>query len=94
MPLDDGVSLHVAQVHLDALPQHVGVLPLHEPADVREEEAPLDVVRVGVRLRELVVHAVVADPLQDRVLSRNSCLSQRLGTSRIFVMIVTCPAME
>ncbi|GLH16445.1 uncharacterized protein GBIM_20714 [Gryllus bimaculatus] len=39
-----------------------------QPAHVREEEAAAGVVRVGVRLAVLVVHAVVAHPLVDVVL--------------------------
>jgi len=44
------------------------VLAAQQPADVREEESPGGVVRVSVRLAELVVHAMVAHPLVDVVL--------------------------
>lgn len=46
------------------------MLAHEEPADVGEEEAPAGVVRVRVRLRVLVVHAVVSAPLVDVVLHK------------------------
>ncbi len=45
----------------------VAVLLPEEPADVRVEEAPAGVVRIGVSVGELVVLAVVAGPVQNRV---------------------------
>lgn len=65
---DHGVRAQVPQLQLASLLQDVGVLPHQQPADVREEEPPQGVVRVGVRLRVLVVHAVVPRPLVDVVL--------------------------
>lgn len=69
-----GVKLHqwiVVDVgHVDGLAFSVdlGVFALHQPTDVREEEAPVCVVWVGVRLAELVMHTVVANPIRYVVL--------------------------
>ncbi|KAK3908326.1 Phospholipase A1-II 6, partial [Frankliniella fusca] len=68
---DTGVCLDVAHVDRLADAAHVGVLLHHEPAHVREEEAPGRVDGVRVRLSELVVHAVVAGPLPDGVVVRD-----------------------
>jgi len=46
---------------------------LHEqPPDVRVEKAASRVVRVRIRLRVLVVHAVVARPVENRALVGNA----------------------
>ena len=64
----DGVTQYVADVDL----LHLGDDFLggfdHDPAAVGEEEAALGVVRVGVGLRVLVVHAVTPHPVHDRLL--------------------------
>lgn len=65
---EDGVLLQVGHVNTLALGDDVRVLPNQQPADVREEHAPVEVVGVGVGLSVLVVHAVVARPLDHVVL--------------------------
>lgn len=40
----------------------------HQPTNVSKEEAPHGVVRVGVRLRVLVVNPVVSGPFEDIIL--------------------------
>lgn len=62
------VCLEVLQLQLASLFDDVGMLADQQPADVGEEEAPLSVVGVGVRLRELVVDSVVPGPLVDVIL--------------------------
>lgn len=66
-----GVGLQVGNVQLATLGNHLRVLPAQQPADVREEETARRVVRVGVRLRVLVVHAVVPGPVHGAVLERD-----------------------
>lgn len=43
----------------------------HQPANVREEEASRRVMRIGVRVRELVVNAMVASPFDDIIFHRH-----------------------
>lgn len=70
MPDDDGVAVQVGHVDGLAFCLDVRVLPHHEPADMTKEETPRRVVRVGVRVGELVVCAVVADPLINVILEQ------------------------
>lgn len=62
LPHDDPVDLQVAHVDRLALRDHLRVRRQEQPADVREEEAPPCVVRVGIRLRVFVVDSVVVRP--------------------------------
>lgn len=71
LPHHDGVALHVAHVDALALPLHVWMLPHHEPADVAEEEAAGRIVGISVRVSELVVRPVVADPLVNVILKHD-----------------------
>lgn len=64
------VVLQVAHVNFCAEFLHVGMLLDQQPADVREKEPALRVVRVGIGVCELVVHAVVSHPLDDVLLRR------------------------
>lgn len=64
------VRLQVRHVQLLTLLDDVGMFANQQPADVGEEESPLGVVRVRVRLRVLVVGAVVSRPLVDVILLR------------------------
>ena len=64
----DWITSDVTDVDQSALGLDLGVFARHQPAAVGEEETTLGVVRVGVGLRVLVVHAVVAHPVDDRVL--------------------------
>lgn len=69
-----GVKLHqwiiVDVRHVDglALSVDLGVFALHQPTNVREEEASVCIVWVGVRLAELVMHPMVANPIRNVVL--------------------------
>jgi hypothetical protein len=58
----------VAHVDFGTKLLHIGVLFAHQPAHVGEEEAALRVVWIGIGVAVLVVNAVVADPLDDRIL--------------------------
>ncbi len=64
LPHDARVALEVG--HGVEIP--VRALLVEDPEDVRPEKAALDVVRVAVRVDEAVVLAVVARPLEGRVL--------------------------
>lgn len=59
---DDRIGLEVP--HVDHLPfgHHRRMRRQHDPADVREEEPAVAIVRICVRLGELVMHAVVMGP--------------------------------
>lgn len=65
---DQWVLFEVTHVDSLSLLDDVRVFSAQKPTDVREEEPALSVVRVGVGLRVLVVHAMVATPLEDVVL--------------------------
>ena len=69
-PLEHHHRIGLQVVHVDgsAPAGHLGVLPHQQPADVAEEEAAAGVVRIGVRIGEAVVGAVVPTPLVDVVL--------------------------
>ena len=64
----NGVSLQIRQVELLASPYDFRVLVHHQPAYVREPQPTLRIVRVAIRLAELVVNTVVAAPVVDRSL--------------------------
>lgn len=59
---DDRIGFEVP--HVDHLPlgHHRRMRRQHHPTDVRKEEPPIAIVRIGVRLGELVMHAVVMGP--------------------------------
>jgi len=80
--LDDGVAGDVTHVDQSSLDEDVGVLPLHKPADMSEEKAPLHVVRVGVRLRELVVHTMVSNPIVKSILKKLITNSKKLSHNK------------
>lgn len=63
------VGLQVGQVQLPAFFNHVRMLAHQQPANVGEEEPPLGVVGVRIRLGELVVDTVVPGPLKYVVLA-------------------------
>lgn len=73
MPHDNRVGFQVFHVDHATLAGHVRVLADHQPAHVREEKSPRRVVRIGVRVGELVVDSVVPDPFVYVVLERQ-CL--------------------
>lgn len=64
------VRLQVVEFELAPFLDDVGVFAHQQPADVREEEAPHGVVRVGLRLRVLVVNPVVSSPFVDIILEQ------------------------
>lgn len=72
---DNRVGLQVAHVDGFALLDALRVAFAHKPADVREEETPLRVVRIGVGVGELVVRPVIPTPLIDRRLKAH-CLKE------------------
>lgn len=69
MELHNRILQYITHVEQLALAHHLRVLVHHQPADMCEEEAAIRVVRIGVRLGELVVHAMVAHPIVDRILA-------------------------
>ena len=54
------------------------MLPAQKPANVGEEEAAFDVVRIGVGVGEFVVKAVVSNPFPNRVLSKREIRNQKM----------------
>ena len=66
---DDGILEQIAAVDSGAAPLHFGVFLHQQPADVGEKEAATRVVRISVRLAELVVDSVVATPFVDIILN-------------------------
>lgn len=65
---DEGVLVQVGEVEVASGLDDGGMLLDEEPAHVSEEEAAGGIVRVGLGLRELVVDAVVAGPVEDAAL--------------------------
>lgn len=72
LKLQNWVWFQIAHVDLGAIFFHIRVLFAHQPAHVREKETAAGVVRVSIRISKLVMHAVVANPLDDAVLEGNS----------------------
>lgn len=66
--VDHRIGLHVAHVHSETVLGHVRVLLAHQPAAMSKEEASLNVHRISIRLRVLVMHSVVSGPHEDAVL--------------------------
>lgn len=87
MELDDRIGEDVAHVDLAALLLDQRMLVHHEPADVRKEEAPVRVVRIGVRLRVFVVHPVVAHPVVDGVLAGHGEAQGENDAQRQFCLV-------
>ena len=63
LEFDQWVFFQITHVDGLSLFDDVGMFSAQKPTDVREEEAPFGVVWVGIRLRELVMDAMVATPL-------------------------------
>lgn len=72
LPHDHWVGFQVFHLDCATLGGHIRVLADHQPAHVREEKSPRRVVRVGVRVGELVVDPVVPDPFVYVVLESQS----------------------
>lgn len=68
----------------------------HQPADVSEEEAAIDVVRICVGVAEFVMHSMISDPLDDAVLQGDGLKEQkhRFHLFVGFVGLVTPKAMS
>lgn len=81
------VGHHVAHVDAQAVLRHVGVLLAHQPAAVGEEETPLNVHRVGIRLRVLVVHTVVSGPDKDAILVGHGVAEGEKDAQRQFGLV-------
>jgi hypothetical protein len=62
LPHHHPVIFQIAHVDAFAFVDHIWMLANHYPAHVGEEEASVDVVRVGICVRELVVDPVVSCP--------------------------------
>lgn len=77
MKLYERIVVDVRHVDGAAASVDLGVLALHQPPDVREEEPSVRVVRIRVRLAELVVHPVVAYPVRYGVLSVQKTIRRR-----------------
>lgn len=69
MELDYRIAGDVSHVDEPAFLDAFGVLSQHKPADVCVQEAPVGVMWIAVRLRVLVMDAVVAHPVVDGVLA-------------------------
>jgi hypothetical protein len=63
------VSHQVREVQFFGIQDDLGMLLSHEPTDVSKEEPSIRVVRISIRLTELVMHPVVPTPDKQRVLS-------------------------
>lgn len=66
---DVGICFQVTHVDFLAIFDHFWMLPTHQPADVREEEAAICIVRIGIRVRVLVMLAMVSNPDPEAILS-------------------------
>lgn len=66
---DDFVGLQIGHVDGLVLLLDGRMLLGHQPSHVREEETPFGVVRIRIRVRELVVQSVIPHPRVHRVLS-------------------------
>ena len=88
----DRISLQVRNVDELSLTDDLRVLATHEPTAVREEEPAVRVVRVRVRLRKLVVRAVVAGPLDDVVLEGGGVEERQEGpVGPVGLVGLVCP---
>uniref|UniRef100_T1DNK5 Uncharacterized protein n=1 Tax=Anopheles aquasalis TaxID=42839 RepID=T1DNK5_ANOAQ len=67
----DGIALQVGNVELLALGNNFRMLAAQQPADVREKEPTGGIMRIGIGFRVLVVHPVIAGPMQRTVLERD-----------------------
>lgn len=68
LPYDDGVLFEIAHVDCGTLVDDVRVLANQEPTHMREEEAPLRVMRIGVRVCEFMVNSVIPYPFVNVIL--------------------------
>ena len=66
--IDERVVENVAQIDRFDAPLVLGMVLDQQPADVRVEESSSRVVRVGVRVAELVVSPMVTHPTKNIVL--------------------------
>ena len=83
----DRVSFQVAHVHGFAKSDDVWVLSYHQPSHMGEEEALVDVVRVGVGICEFVVGPVVTAPLEDAILESYSLKDAQNDSEREFGLV-------
>lgn len=65
------IPFNVAHIDAGALLLHQRMLAHHQPSHVRKEEATRKVVRIGVRVGVLVMHAMVAHPFPHAILERH-----------------------
>lgn len=68
MKNDDRISPEVATIDQSPPPDHLRMLPHHQPPDMRKEETPLRVVRIRVGFGVFVVNPVIPNPVEHRIL--------------------------
>lgn len=96
-----GIRGDVAHVHLFAVFLHRRMMLHHQPADVREEEAAISVMRIRASVRESVMRSVDADPFGWMSLQNGEVLAEKfletLDTPRSLVKLASdysCPEIE
>lgn len=65
---DHGISQNVAHVDLATTTKYLRMLQHHQPAHVGEEESPVSIVGIRIRLRVFVMNSMVANPVVQGVL--------------------------
>lgn len=70
METHHGIGQYVTHIDLSTTTQHIRMLQHHQPANVREEEASICIVRIGVCFRILMMHTMIAYPIVQGVLRR------------------------
>lgn len=66
---DVRIGLQIGHVDLLSILDDFGMLPGHQPPDVREEKASICVVRVRIRVRVLVMLPMVPHPDPETILA-------------------------
>lgn len=69
MELDDWILQDIRHVDLTTATQNFRMLEHHKPAHVGEEESTVGIVRIGIRLRVLVVDPMVTNPVVKSILN-------------------------
>lgn len=75
MELNDRIIVDVTHVKHTTFAQYFGMFMHHKPANVRKEESPIWIVRIGIGFREFVMHPMIADPFINGILARQ-CKAQ------------------
>lgn len=69
MELHDRILENVGHVQHLTLAHDFRMLVHHQPTDVSKKEASIGIVRIGIGLRELVMHSMVAHPVKQWILT-------------------------